>query len=93
MARLLVFDPSGLFFPRSFVMAGRNLSRPGREPSSFSRLPAVAGHSFTLSAVEGPLATAVSSASCVFYSHVAKFSEVLIERGNWGVFGFCSRSD
>jgi hypothetical protein len=33
------------------------------------------------------------SASCVFDSHVAKFSEVLIERGNWGVFGSCRRGD
>jgi hypothetical protein len=35
------------------------------------------------------LATAVSSASCVFDSHVAKFSEVLIERGDGSVFGSC----
>jgi len=50
--------------------------------------------SFTLSP-EGELrrATAFSSVSCVFDSHVAKFSEVLIERGNWGVFGSCSRGD
>jgi|SRR5258708_5895032 len=35
LARLLAFDPSRLFFPRSFVVAGRNLSRPGREPGFF----------------------------------------------------------
>jgi hypothetical protein len=40
-----------------------------------------------------PFATAVSSPSCVFDSHVAKFSEVLIERGHRDVFGCCSRGD
>jgi hypothetical protein len=33
------------------------------------------------------------SAPCVFDSHVPKFSEVLIERGNWAIFGSCRRGD